>query len=125
MVKVNKTNDIFLQVGSLLDLLGVPSHLYMIADFKEDDKMMGEITSILDKTFTKDDLEQMLMGKDDGEPVVDMGQMEKLLEEDMDVTLGENVIEVVKKEENKELKPEDKKWQKELAAAGYDPRIRR
>ena len=125
LVKVNKTNNTFLQVGSLLDLLGVPSHLYMIADFKEDDKMMGEITSILDKTFTKDDLEQMLMGKDDGEPVVDVGQMEKLLEEDMDVTLGENVIEVVKKEENKELKPEDKKWQKELAAAGYDPRIRR
>merc|ERR1719209_1693574 len=43
----------------------------------------------------------------------------------MDVTLGENVVELVKKEENKELKPEDKKWQKELAAAGYDPRIRR
>ena len=125
MVKVNKMNNIFFQVGSLLDLLGVPSHLYMIADFKEDDKMMGEITSILDKTFTKDDLEQMLMGKDDGEPVVDVGQMEKLLEEDMDVTLGENVIEVVKKEENKELKPEEVKWQKELAAAGYDPRIRR
>ena len=125
MVKVNKMNNIFFQVGSLLDLLGVPSHLYMIADFKEDDKMMGEITSILDKTFTKDDLEQMLMGKDDGEPVVDVGQMEKLLEEDMDVTLGENVIEVVKKEEKKELTPEEVKWQKELAAAGYDPRIRR
>ena len=125
MVKVNKMNNIFFQVGSLLDLLGVPSHLYMIADFKEDDKMMGEITSILDKTFTKDDLEQMLMGKDDGEPVVDVGQMEKLLEEDMDVTLGENVIEVVKKEEKKELKPEEVNWQKELAAAGYDPRIRR
>ena len=106
-------------------MLGVPSHLYVIADFKEDDKMMGEITSILDKTFTKDDLEQMLMGKDDGEPVVDLGQMEKLLEEDMDVTLGENVVEVVKKEEDKELKPEDQKWQKELVAAGYDPRIRR
>ena len=118
-------NNIFFQVGSLLDLLGVPSHLYMIADFKEDDKMMGEITSILDKTFTKDDLEQMLMGKDDGEPVVDVGQMEKLLEEDMDVTLGENVIEVVKKEEKKELTPEEVNWQKELAAAGYDPRIRR
>ena len=106
-------------------MLGVPSHLYMIGKQKEEEMMMGEITSILDKTFSKDDLEHMLMGKDDEEPKVDLGDMEKLLEEDMDVTLGENVVEVVKKEEDKELKPEDQKWQKELAAAGYDPRIRR
>ena len=33
----------------------------------------------------------------------------------------QNVVEVRKKE----LKPQDEKWQKELAAAGFDPRIRR
>ena len=52
------------------------------------------------------------------------GDMEKLLEEDVDITLGENVVEV-KKKEKKELKPQDEKWQKELAEAGFDPRIRR
>ena len=105
-------------------MLGVPSHLYMVGKQKEEEMMMGEITSILDKTFSKDDLEHMLMGKDDEEPKVDLGDMEKLLEEDVEITLGENVVEV-KKKEKKEVKPQDEKWQKELAAAGFDPRIRR
>ena len=102
-------------------MLEVPSHLYMVGKQKEEEMMMGEITSILDKTFSKDDLEHMLMGKDDEEPKVDLGDMEKLLEEDVEITLGENVVEVKKKE----VKPQDEKWQKELAAAGFDPRIRR
>ena len=102
-------------------MLEVPSHLYMGGKQKEEEMMMGEITSILDKTFSKDDLEHMLMGKDDEEPKVDLGDMEKLLEDDVDITLGENVVEVRKKE----VKPQDEKWQKELAAAGFDPRIRR
>ena len=106
-------------------MLGVPSHLYMIGKQKEEEMMMGEISSILDKTFSKDDLEHMLMGKDDEEVQVDLGDMEKLLEEDVDITLGENVVEVKKKKEKNELKPQDEKWQKELAAAGFDPRIRR
>ena len=102
-------------------MLEVPSHLYMVGKQKEEEMMMGEISSILDKTFSKDDLEHMLMGKDDEEPKVDLGDMEKLLEDDVDITLGENVVEVRKKE----VKPQDEKWQKELAAAGFDPRIRR
>ena len=102
-------------------MLEVPSHLYMVGKQKEEEMMMGEITNILDKTFSKDDLEHMLMGKDDEEPKVDLGDMEKLLEDDVDITLGENVVEVRKKE----VKPQDEKWQKELAAAGFDPRIRR
>ena len=105
-------------------MLGVPSRLYMVGKLKEEEMMMGEISSILDKTFSKDDLEHMLMGKDDEEPKVDLGDMEKLLEEDVEITLGENVVEV-KKKEKKEVKPQDEKWQKELAAAGFDPRIRR
>ena len=105
-------------------MLGVPSRLYMVGKLKEEEMMMGEITNILDKTFSKDDLEHMLMGKDDEEPKVDLGDMEKLLEEDVEITLGENVVEV-KKKEKKEVKPQDEKWQKELAAAGFDPRIRR
>ena len=35
--------------------------------------------------------------------------------------MAENVVEVKKKE----LKPQDDKWQEKLAAAGFDPRIRR
>ena len=105
-------------------MLEVPGHLYMVGKQKEEEMMMGEITSILDKTFSKDDLEHMLMGKDNEEPKVDVSDMEKLLEEDVEITLGENVAEV-KKKEKKEVKPEDEKWQKELAEAGYDPRIRR
>ena len=95
-------------------MLEVQSYLYMVGKQKEE-MMMGEITSILDKTFSKDNLEQTLMGKDDEEPKVDLGDMEKLLEEDVDITLRENVVEVMKKEQ-KELKPQDQKLRKELAA---------
>ena len=63
-------------------MLEVPNHLYMGGKQKEEE-MMGEITSILDKTFSKDDLEHMLMGKDDEEPKVNLGdmEMEKLLDQ--------------------------------------------
>ena len=67
-------------------MLEVPSHLYMEWKQKEEEMVMAEITSILDKTFSKDDLEHMLMGKDDEEPKVNIGDMEKLLEEDVDRT---------------------------------------
>ena len=74
-------------------MLEVQNYLYMVGKQKEE-MMMGEITSILDKTFSKDNLEQTLMGKDDEEPKVDLGDMEKLLEEDVDITLRENVVEL-------------------------------
>ena len=72
----------FVQVGCLLNMLEVPNHLYMGGKQKEEE-MMGEITRILDKTFSKDDLEHMLMGKDDEEPKVNLGdmEMEKLLDQ--------------------------------------------